>query len=383
MSQPLGQGSKTLLSVNGFEPFRIGSGETFARNLSLELAKHGWRNVLCFLAPPTEPVRRFLDLPNVTVEAIPDLWKLHWRPTLALARLLRRYRPEILHLQFTGFLSPYPWLAKFYGVKKVFFTDQASRPEGFLARRSPLWKRWATRAINYPLTRVTCISEYVMRYWDSLDVLPADRFVKIYNSVDVFCGATDGGVAFRRKHGIPLDRPVVAQISWIIPEKGFDDLLEAARLVVRQNPNVHFLMGGEGAHRARCMEQSAAMGLGDHITWTGLVGKPQEEGFYAAADIICQASRWEEAFGCVIAEAMAAGKPVIGTRTGAIPELVADGKTGFIVERRAPQAMAARILELLRDPGLRQKFGEAGRRMAVEEFNQEKNVMEFMKLYGI
>jgi len=382
MSQ-FGHGSKTVLSVNGFEPFRIGSGETFARNLSVELGKRGWRNVLCFLTPPTEPVRRFLDLPNVSVEAIPDLWALAWAPTVALAGLLRRYRPEILHLQFTGFLSPYPWLARYYGVKKVFFTDQASRPEGFTARRSPLWKRCATRAINYPLTRVTCISDYVIRYWDVLGVLPMDRFVRIYNSVDVFCGATDDGSAFRQKHGIPLDRPVVAQISWVIAEKGFDDLLEAARIVVRENPKVHFVMGGEGADRKRFMELTASMGLKDHITWTGLVGKPQEEGFYAAADIVCQASRWEEAFGCVIAEAMAAGKPVIGTRTGAIPELVADGKTGFIVERRSPQDLAARILELLRDPALRRRFGEAGKCVAIEAFNQQKNVMEFIKLYGL
>jgi glycosyltransferase involved in cell wall biosynthesis len=372
---------KTLLSINGFEPFRIGSGETFARNLSLELAKHGWRHVLCFLTPPTEPVRQFLDLPNVTLEAVPDLWKLAWRPTLAVGGLLRRHRPEIVHLQFTGFLSPYPWLAKCYGVKKVFFTDQASRPEGFQAQRSPWWKRAATRAINYPLTRVTCISDYVMRYWDTLDVLPRDRFIKIYNSVDVFCGATDGA-PFRRKYGIPLDRLLVAQISWIIPEKGFDDLLEAARLVIQQDPTVHFVMAGEGAHRARYMELTTQMGLKYQVTWTGMVGKPQEGGLYAAADIVCQVSRWEEAFGCVIAEAMAGGKPVVGTRAGAISELVLDGKTGFLVDRRAPAQIAARILELSRDPSLRQRLGEAGRQLAVEEFNQQKAVMQFMKLYG-
>jgi glycosyltransferase involved in cell wall biosynthesis len=124
----------------------------------------------------------------------------------------------------------------------------------------------------------------------------------------------------------------VAQISWIIPEKGFDDLLEAARLVVQQDPSVHFVMAG-----------------------------------YAAADIVCQVSRWEEAFGCVIAEAMAGGRPVVGTRAGAIAELVRDGETGFLVDRRARAQIAAKILELVRDPGLRQRFGEGGRRLAIEK----------------
>ena len=105
-------GSKTIVSVYGFEPFRIGGGESFIRELSLLLGERGWKNVVCFLSEPTPEVRAFLDLPNVTIEVIPNVWQLKWQPTRDLARILRRYRPEILHLQFTGFISPYPWLAK-------------------------------------------------------------------------------------------------------------------------------------------------------------------------------------------------------------------------------------------------------------------------------
>ena len=374
--------SKTLVSVLGFDPFRVGGGEALAREVSVQLAEKGWRNVLCFLAAPTDPVREYLSLPNVSIEVLPDSWKLAWQPTRGLARILARYRPEILHLQFTGFISPYPWLAKLYGVRQVFFTDQGSRPEGATFPRAPLWRRVGTRVANYPLDRVVCISDYVRSTWLSFDVLPAGRFVRIYNSVDAARGSGDGA-ALRRKYGVPEGRQVVLQVSWIIPEKGWDDLLAAARLVVDQYPAAHFLFAGEGAHRPRYMEETARLGLQDHVTWTGTVAKPIESGLYAAADVVCQVSRWEEGFGYVIAEALAAGRPVVGTRAGAIPELVRDGQTGLLVDRRNPADLAARILELLRDPERRQRMGEAGQRLAIEEFDQRTNVARLIELYGI
>jgi glycosyltransferase involved in cell wall biosynthesis len=374
--------TKTVVSVLAVKPFRVGGGEALAREISVQLAARGWKHVVCFLSSPSDPVREYLSLPNVSTEVLPDAWKLAWKPTQGLARILARYRPEILHLQFTGFISPYPWLAKCFGVKRVLFTDQSSRPEGYVTARAALWRRIGTRVANYPLDRVVCISDYVRDSWVASGVLAAKRFVRIYNSVDASRCATDGS-ALRRQYGILDDRQVVLQVSWVIPEKGFDDLLAAARLVVDRNPAAHFLMAGEGADRERLMAETVKAGLQDHVTWTGTVAKPIENGLYAAADVVCQLSRWEEAFGYVIAEALASGRPVIGTRVGAIPELVRHGQTGYLVERRNPAEAAARILELLGDPGLRRRMGEAGRRLALEEFDQRTNVARLIELYGI
>ena len=376
------QRTRTLLSVNGFHPVRVGSLETFARNLSMELGARGWRHVICYASPPHEPVRRFLSLPNVEFAAVPGVFCRQWRPVLAMARLLRRCRPEIVHMQLTGMVSCYPWLAKWYGARRVFFTDQASRPEGFPLQPAPLWHRALGHALGYPLDRVTCISDYVLRCCHSQQILPAGRFLRIYNSVDVRYGATDGA-AFRRRHGIPADCPVVAQIAAMIPDKGFDDLLAAARVVAARHPTVHFVMGGSGPHLERYRDLTASFGLSGRITWTGQVEEPLAGGFFAAADILCQVSRWEEGFGLSIAEGMAAGKPFVATRAGAIPELVRDGHTGFLVERRAPEELAARILQLLDDPDLRRRMGEAGKQRAAQEFSQQTSVPEFLKLFGV
>ena len=172
-------------------------------------------------------------------------------------------------------------------------------------------------------------------------------------------------------------------MSWIIPEKGIPDLLKAATLVVSRNPNVQFVFVGEGAYREQYMKEADKAGLGGHVTWTGLVEDPFGEGVYEAADIVCQVSNWEEVFGWMIAEGMAHGKPIVATRVGGIPELVADCDSGYLVERGDIAQMAERILALTNDDQLRQRMGRTGRLAAESHFDLRQNVARLVDLYGV
>ncbi len=164
-----------LVSVFGVKPSRIGGGEVFAQALSARLAARGWESVLCYESLPEGEVRRFLELPNVTFDVLTDAWKFAARPAGDLAAILKRHPADILHLYFTGFLSPYPWVARWRGVKKVFFTDQGSHPEGYVATRRPAWKRLAARALNLPLNQVICISDYNVECMLRRDLIDAGR----------------------------------------------------------------------------------------------------------------------------------------------------------------------------------------------------------------
>ncbi|MGH9719940.1 MAG: glycosyltransferase family 4 protein [Bryobacteraceae bacterium] len=371
------------VAVFGVEPFRIGGTEAWCREISRQLGKRGWRVVLCFLKPPTEAVRRFLDLPNLSFEVIENTWKTDAEAMRALWRLLRRVRPRVLHLHYVGLVGPYVWLARLAGVRSIFLTDHTSQPEGFTPHRATLWKRAAVRLINAPLDQVICVSDYGHRCDVERGLLPASFFRRIYNSVDfsMVDQARPDPAAFRRKHGIPDGRLIVVQVSWIIPEKGIADLLEAARRVVAEFPGVHFVLVGEGKHRAEFTALAARLGIAGHVTFTGLVENPMAEGVYAAADVVCQMSRWGEVFGWVNTEAMAFRRPVVATRVGGIPEIVDDGVTGFLVEKGDTPAMARQILQLLRDPGLRQRFGEAGRARCLARFELRANVAQVVEMY--
>lgn len=374
-----------VVSVFGVKPFRIGGTETFARELSLQLHEAGWKSVLCFLKEPPEDVRRFLDLPNVSLEVLENSTDLNWNATAALSRIIRRHNPQILHLHFTGFLGIYPWLARLLSVKQVFFTDHTSRPAGYVPRRAPFWKRTLARSINLPVSKVICVSKYGQRCLTTLDLLPRARHELVYNAVDLSRVTQNPNAAsnFRKHHGIPDDRVVIVQVSWMIPEKGIPELLETARILLSTNPRAHFVLVGEGAYREQFMNDARTMGIADHITWTGLIQDPFGEGVYEAADIVCQLSDWEELFGWMIAEAMAFGKPIVATKVGGIPELVNDSVSGFLVERNDPVSAAERLNRLAADPELRRRLGDAGRSVVREKFDLRRNVSQLVRLYGL
>ena len=375
----------TVVSVFGVKPFRIGGTETFARELSLQLNLCGWNSVLCFLSEPPEEVRRFLSLPNVSLEVFENSTDLNWSATRALAQIIRRHKPEILHLHFTGFLGTYPWLARLLSVKKVFFTDHSSRPSGYLPRRSPFWKRTIARIVNRPINKVVCVSQYGQRCLTTLDLLPSGRHELVYNAVDLSRVSKDPSRAdeFRKRHGIPADRVVILQVSWMIPEKGIPQLLDAAGLLVSRNNKVHFVLVGEGNYRKQFMKEAEGLGLTEHITWTGLIEDPFGAGVFEVADIICQLSEWEELFGWMIAEAMAHAKPIVATKVGGIPELVDDGVNGFLVARGDSVAAADKLGQLASDPELRSKMGQAGQQIVAKKFDLRQNVAQLLNLYEL
>jgi len=219
----------------------------------------------------------------------------------------------------------------------------------------------------------------------SFGLLPRDRFQMIYNGVDLSRVRCDPqrAIDFRRRYSIPLDRSIVTQVSWIIPEKGIMDFLETARLVTRQNRNVQFVVVGEGDYRQEYMRRAVEMGIEDRVTWTGMVEDVFGEGVYGAADVVCQFSRWEEVFGWMIAEAMAHGKPVVTTRVGGIPEVVQDQECGYLVDRGDTEAMSNKVLTLLNDASLREQMGHKGKNIVRQKFNLRNNVEKLIASYRL
>jgi len=376
---------RKVVSVFGVEPRRIGGTEMFARELSAQLGERGWQSVLCFTAEPQGEVRRFLELPNVTFEALPNSTGAGGRACLDLFRILRKHRPQILHLHFVSFLTFYPWLGKLAGVAKVFFTDHHSRPAGHVARRAPWWKRIAARAIGFPYAKILCVSDYGYQCMTAVDVLPRDRFQMIYNGIATsrVTSGTTAAHRFRERFSIPLERAIVGQVSWLIPEKGIDDFLEVARRVTSELPEVQFVWVGDGAARERYVQEAAAKGLRDRITFTGMIDDPMGEGVFQAFDVVCQFSRWEEVFGWMIAEAMAHRRPVVATRVGGIPELIVHGESGYLVERSSIESMSQRVIELLKDPDQRARMGQAARRIVEANFDMTTNVGQLIQSYGL
>jgi glycosyltransferase involved in cell wall biosynthesis len=377
--------ARLVLHVIEVQARRIGGVERQLRELSLCLARAGRTLTVCMPGMPNPDVGRYLEEAGVIVIAEPRIFRRGFNGLRTAYRLFRTLRPEIVHFSFVPGLSLLPWAAKLAGVRKILFTDQSSRPEGFQPRTVTVLKRLVGRAILAPLDHLVSISDYVLRCNLATGYCRAEKQIRIYNSTpaEVSPDAVSAGRGFRARFDFPFDRIVVTQVSWLTPEKGVFDLLRAARLVVDRNPNLHFVLVGDGAAREELESLRSASGLDKHVTLAGLVIDPLAEGVYAATDISCHFARWQEAFGWVIAEAMSQGKPVVGSIAGALPEIVDEDVSGHLVPVGDVACLAERILDLAASAELRLRMGEAARKKAELCFNLTSNTGELVELYGI
>ena len=175
--------------------------------------------------------------------------------------------------------------------------------------------------------------------------------------------------AARAALGWPADRFVVLQLGRLVPRKGIDTVVRAVALARGQmGVDAHLYVVGGNAELpneiatpeiARLRGIAAGCGAAEHVTFVGRRARAQLREFYSAADVFVT-TPWYEPFGITPIEAMACARPVIGANVGGIRYTIADGKTGFLVPPRDPEAVAARIAQLAADPALAERMGQAG-----------------------
>jgi glycosyltransferase involved in cell wall biosynthesis len=129
-------------------------------------------------------------------------------------------------------------------------------------------------------------------------------------------------------------------------------------------------------------EQIESLNLQGRVTFSGLLPRSELARRYSEADLFVFPSLWNELFGMPMAEAMASGVPVVAARIAGIPEVVENGRTGLLVERANPSALAGAIVQLLQNDGLRQTMGRAGRQRVLEKFTWERIADELLRQYG-
>jgi glycosyltransferase involved in cell wall biosynthesis len=158
----------------------------------------------------------------------------------------------------------------------------------------------------------------------------------------------------------------IGLLAALRPEKDIATFLRAAALAARELESAQFVLIGEGSERDRLKGLAAELGIAERVVFLGDRSDIPE--VLAAMDVVALSSI-TESFPNAVLEAMAAGRAVVATRVGGVPELVRDGETGWLVPPRDAQAMARRIIELAGSPSQRQAMGQAGRALAVREFS--------------
>lgn len=191
------------------------------------------------------------------------------------------------------------------------------------------------------------------------------QFVVIPSGVDLaaFRAEAPSYEAARARLGVDAGSRLLVGLGRLEPVKGFHSLVRALPLVLAAVPATRLLLAGEGSLRPALEAEARALGVADRVRIAGAAIAPAA--VVAAADLVVVPSL-NEGMGRVVVEAMALGRAVVATRVGGIPAVVVDGESGRLVPPDDPRALAAAVSELLQDPGLRARMGEAGRRRAGE-----------------
>lgn len=284
---------------------------------------------------------------------------LSWPGLRHLLGLVRRWRPHIVHTH--GALSGR--IAGRLGGARVVYTKHglAAAAEASIQVRRP--GGWLRRlAVRRFADRIVAVSQAVR---DALVVQGAEPGV---------IRVIPGGVDLAAYEALPPPVPgVVGALGRLEREKGFDVLLDA---MAELRGEARLILGGDGSQRQALAARVQAENLPAELT--GFVS--DVPAFLGRTGVFVLPSR-SEGLGLVAVEAMAAGRPVVASRTGGLPEVVVDGETGLLVEPEDARGLAQAIRTLLADPDRAARMGAAGRERARAHFSAARMAAETAALY--
>jgi len=236
--------------------------------------------------------------------------------------------------------------------------------------------------LNRLLTPLTdafiAVAEPHGQYLAEHEGCPAQKVRVIPNGVDPQrFQPRPAGDSLRRELGLETGTPVAAIVAALRPEKNHELFLHAAALVHGHLPEARMLIVGDGPRRAALEGLAAELGLGDCVRFLGTRRDVPE--ILALADVLVLSSHME-ANPVSILEAMACAKPVVATRVGSVPETVCHGVTGYLVTPGAEEALAERMLSLLRDRDQAAAMGSAGREEVVARWSIAEMVRGYENL---
>jgi glycosyltransferase involved in cell wall biosynthesis len=276
--------------------------------------------------------------------------------TLRLRRLIAREKPDIVHLHSRRGADLWGGLAARLTHTPCVLSRRVDNPE----------PRWWVPAKYALFDHVITISEGIRSVLLACGVA-ADKVTCVRSAVEAAPYLIDyNKAAFRQQLGLAADTPLVAIVAQLIARKGHRYLLQALKTVLPDHPQMQLLIFGRGPLENELRQVIASDGLTPHVRLMGFVDNLPE--ILGCIDLLVHPADME-GLGVSLLQASAAEVPIVASRVGGIPEAVRDGLNGLLVTPGDIPALAAAIHHLLADPKLRQRMGEAGRRLVTNEFS--------------
>ena len=283
-----------------------------------------------------------------------------WR----LSRVLKQLRPDVVHAHDPHGVA--------MASTALSIASPSPRPPLVASRRIEF--RIAHNSFSrWKYSQVDCFIAISQAVRDRLvaDGIRATRIVVVHEGVDVERVAALPSGNVHALLFLPTGAPIVGTIGALVAQKDHHTLIEAAAHVVREVPDVRFVVLGEGELRGALEEQIRHRHLERHVFLAGF--RPDVLELMKDFDVFALSSI-HEGMCTSLVDAMAAQKAAVATAVGGVPEVLEDGDTGLLVPAKDHEALARGIVTLLKNASLRQQMGEAALRRARERFTVERMV---------
>ena len=306
------------------------------------------------------------DLVRLAPRAEVDLhagWKL--------SRIIKELKPDIVHAHDPHAVAVASLALSFMtsGKCPVFI---ASRRVAFHLKGNA-FSRWKYQQVECFVAASAAIQQMLID-----DGIEARRVVTVHEGIDLHRLQAEPAANIHAEFWLPTHAPVIGAVAALTQEKGHKYLVDAAALVVREEPDARFVIFGEGDLRTTLERQIKDLHLDKHVLLPGF--RADILTFIKSFDLFVMSSL-AEGLGTSLLDAMALSKATVASDTGGIPEVVSHGVTGLLVPPRDHRALANAITSLLKDRDRRERMGRAGLERAERLFSAERMIEKTLEVY--
>ena len=349
---------------------RAGGAERVAAYIALGLDRSRFESFACTTRPARgdllEQVRSEIPLLQLDRTHRATVWDF-----APLVRLLRRERIDVLHAHKFGSNVWGVLVGRLARVPVIVSHEHTWSYEG-----EPVRKLLDRELIARGSDAFVAVSREDRRRMIEIERVQPAKAVFMPNGIPSLDAPT--GADVRAELGIPADAPVVGSLSVLRAQKRLDVLLRAVASLLPRHPGLRVLIPGIGPEEESLRALARELGAERAATFLGTRGDVPD--YLAALDVAVNSSDFEGSPLSVM-EFMAAGKAIVATRVGGVPDLIEDGAHGLLVPPRDPEALAGALARLLGDTALQARFGAAARERQQREFTVEAMVSRFEGLY--